>query len=201
MVMPGCRLENCSTGVRVACELLQFGGEFGDEFGAEHELNLSSGNSGCKELFLASKTSCPSSTCTVMPMGRWASCSAKRVLDTGVEHFAHPLVHERAAAFGHADVHVDKGVVATEPCGHARRTAIGHGAVRGRIGEHARATGGEDLPVLLIAHGEHGVAQSAAQTAHVDAAIGRGLVEVGGVEDDEVGHGGVAFQSRVATEV
>ena len=35
---------------------------------------------------------------------------------------------------------------------------------------------------------EHRVGQRAAQAVHVDPALRGGLVEVGGVEDDEVGH-------------
>ena len=57
------------------------------------------------------------------------------------------------------------------------------------------------LLVLLVAHCEHGVAQGATQAGHVDAALGRRLVEVGGVEDDEVGHVKPCDQSLLLTRL
>jgi hypothetical protein len=123
------------------------------------------------------------------------------LLHAGVQRLAHALVHDGAATLGHAQAHVDEGVVTAQARRDAGRAAVGHGAVRGGVGEHARAAGGEDLFVLLVAHGEHGVGQRAAQAAHVDPAFRGRLVEVGGVEDDEVGHEGLPVYRRVATEV
>jgi len=69
--------------------------------------------------------------------------------------------------------------------------AIGDSVVGGRVGQHAGAAGGKDLLVVLVAHGQHGVGQSAAQRGHV----GLG-VELRGVEDDQVRHGGLSVRRR-----
>ncbi|MDT4844384.1 hypothetical protein FQZ97_783400 [compost metagenome] len=85
------------------------------------------------------------------------------------------LVHGRAAPGSHAQVGVEEAVLTL---------AIRYRRMGGRIGEDARAAGGEYLAASFVALLQHAVGQGAAQAADVRLAF-----EIRGVEQDQMGHG------------
>ncbi|MCY1307341.1 hypothetical protein D9M70_572570 [compost metagenome] len=83
-------------------------------------------------------------------------------------------MHRRAAPGTHAQVGVEEAVITL---------AVGHGGVGRRVGQHAGAAGGEHLAAGFVALFQHAVGQGAAQAADV-----RFAFQVGGVEQDQMGH-------------
>ncbi len=102
-------------------------------------------------------------------------------LDQG---FTSGLLRGFASATTHAQVQVHKRIVSVATSGLTGSTAIGHGVMRRRISQHTGTTSGEHLFARFIFHGQHGVGQLATQCFHLHL-----LVELRGIENDEMWHG------------
>ena len=84
----------------------------------------------------------------------------------------------------HAQVQISKCVVAITAGCNTCCTAISHGEVRCGVSQNARAACGKHLFARLIFDSQHGIGELSAERSHVDL-----LVELAGIENDEMRHG------------